>query len=58
MQVNFPWYDARFHNKIENNTFLRARPAGSLAELCAAILPQKVEGFAPIPLCEIGCPES
>lgn len=58
MQVNFPWYDARFHNKIENNTFLRARPAGSLAELCAAILPQKVEGFAPIPLGEIGCPET
>ena len=53
-EVNFRWYDKRFGNKIENNTFLAHRPDGDTAYLCTEYLPAKIKGFQPIPMEQIG----
>ena len=52
--VNFPWDDPRFFNRMENNTVLETLPEGSTADLCERILPALVPGFEPIPFSEIG----
>ena len=52
---NFPWDDVRFGNRMENNTFLEARPAGSTEALVTEILPKTVPGFEAIPFAKIGC---
>ncbi len=54
MDVNFPWDDPRFHNRMENNTVMETAPTDDVRLLCEKILPETVPGFAPIPFGEIG----
>ena len=53
-EINFPWYEVHFANKIENNVFLKDRPVGTTAYLCAELLPERIEGFEPILIEKIG----
>ena len=54
MDVNFPWDDPRFHNRMEHNLIPDEPPEGSLADLCETIFPAMITGFDPIPLDRIG----
>jgi len=54
VDVNFPWDDPRFRNRMEHNMILDEPPEGSLAELCGTVFPAMIPGFDPIPFDRIG----
>ena len=53
IEINFEWDNPLFENKVENNTVLEESPICDLATLCEKWLPNKIEGFAPIPFSKI-----
>ncbi len=54
IDINFPWDDPRFKNRVENNTELKEPPTEDLRQLCEKVLPETVPGFEPIPFGEMG----
>ncbi|MCR5263413.1 MAG: right-handed parallel beta-helix repeat-containing protein [Clostridiales bacterium] len=56
IDINFQWDDPRFRNRVENNVELEKSPVQDLKELCEKVLPEMIDGFAPIPVGDIGAP--